>query len=175
MWPNEECVFFHSHPGYFGKVGMRHYHLKKNQKFCPTVNLDKLWTLVTEQTRLNYAKNQAGLAPVIDVVRSVSFCSGSNLQFLLTWSVTLSFARPSNKMVSYRYACAAAYLQTSQYKFMFLSISVVKLVLKLCFFFPVKIAYFCKVVKIVENITRSRYENTIELFSLLQSCFWFRE
>ncbi|OXB80524.1 UNVERIFIED_CONTAM: hypothetical protein H355_016314 [Colinus virginianus] len=58
------------HPGYFGKVGMRHYHLKKNQKFCPTVNLDKLWTLVTEQTRLNYAKNQAGLAPVIDVVRS---------------------------------------------------------------------------------------------------------
>ncbi|XP_019375157.1 PREDICTED: 60S ribosomal protein L27a [Gavialis gangeticus] len=58
------------HPGYFGKVGMRHYHLKKNQNFCPTVNLDKLWTLVSEQTRLNYAKNQAGLAPVIDVVRS---------------------------------------------------------------------------------------------------------
>lgn len=62
----------HSHPGYFGKVGMRHYHLKRNQKFCPTVNLDKLWTLVSEQTRLNYAKNEAGLAPVIDVVRSVS-------------------------------------------------------------------------------------------------------
>ncbi|CAM2115487.1 unnamed protein product [Caretta caretta] len=58
------------HPGYFGKVGMRHYHLKKNQNFCPTVNLDKLWTFVSEQTRLNYAKNQAGLAPVIDVVRS---------------------------------------------------------------------------------------------------------
>ncbi|KAJ7411178.1 hypothetical protein WISP_103955 [Willisornis vidua] len=49
---------------------MRHYHLKRNQKFCPTVNLDKLWTLVSEQTRLNYAKNEAGLAPVIDVVRS---------------------------------------------------------------------------------------------------------
>ncbi|ELK38039.1 60S ribosomal protein L27a [Myotis davidii] len=28
-----------------GKVGMRHYHLKRNQSFCPTVNLDKLWTL----------------------------------------------------------------------------------------------------------------------------------
>ncbi|KAK9395422.1 60S ribosomal protein L27a [Crotalus adamanteus] len=49
---------------------MRHYHLKKNQHFCPTVNLDKLWTLVSEQTRLNYAKYPAGLAPVIDVVRS---------------------------------------------------------------------------------------------------------
>ncbi|KAK7804839.1 hypothetical protein U0070_006821 [Myodes glareolus] len=41
------------HPGYFGKVGMRHYHLKRNQSFCPTVNLGKLWTLVTEQTRVN--------------------------------------------------------------------------------------------------------------------------
>ncbi|CAM9478088.1 unnamed protein product [Bubo scandiacus] len=58
------------HPGYFGKVGMRHYHLKRNQKFCPTVNLDKLWTLVSEQTRLIYAKKESGLAPVIDVVRS---------------------------------------------------------------------------------------------------------
>lgn len=80
--------FFHSHPGYFGKVGMRHYHLKRNQKFCPTVNLDKLWTLVSEQTRLNYAKNEAGLAPVIDVVRSVSLCPYSNLQFLVTSCVT---------------------------------------------------------------------------------------
>lgn len=58
---------------------MRHYHLKKNQHFCPTVNLDKLWTLVSEQTRLKYAKNQAGLAPVIDVVRSVSVTSSYRL------------------------------------------------------------------------------------------------
>ncbi|KAG8507244.1 60S ribosomal protein L27a [Galemys pyrenaicus] len=59
-----------SHPGYFGKVGMRHYHLKRNQSFCPTVNLDKLWTLVTEQTRVNAAKNKTGAAPIIDVVRA---------------------------------------------------------------------------------------------------------
>uniref|UniRef100_F7CR27 Large ribosomal subunit protein uL15 n=1 Tax=Monodelphis domestica TaxID=13616 RepID=F7CR27_MONDO len=58
------------HPGYFGKVGMRHYHLKKNQSYCPTVNLDKLWTLVSEQTRINAAKSKEGLAPIIDVVRS---------------------------------------------------------------------------------------------------------
>ncbi|KAH0521133.1 60S ribosomal protein L27a [Microtus ochrogaster] len=58
------------HPGYFGKVGMRHYHLKRNQSFCPTVNLDKLWTLVSEQTRVNAAKNKTGVAPIIDVVRS---------------------------------------------------------------------------------------------------------
>ncbi|XP_060058460.1 large ribosomal subunit protein uL15-like [Erinaceus europaeus] len=58
-----------SHPGYFGNVGMRHYHLKRNQSFCPTV-LDKLWTLVSEQTRVNAAKNPAGAAPIIDVVLS---------------------------------------------------------------------------------------------------------
>ena len=57
------------HPGYVGKVGMRHDHLKKNQSFCPTVNLDKLWTLVSEQTWVNAAKNKTRAAPVIDVVQ----------------------------------------------------------------------------------------------------------
>uniref|UniRef100_A0A4X2L7S8 Large ribosomal subunit protein uL15 n=1 Tax=Vombatus ursinus TaxID=29139 RepID=A0A4X2L7S8_VOMUR len=61
--------FDKNHPDYFGKVGMRHYHFKKNQSYCPTVNLDKLWTLVSEQTRINAAKNKEGLAPIIDVVR----------------------------------------------------------------------------------------------------------
>ncbi|CAO2594820.1 60S ribosomal protein L27a [Lemmus lemmus] len=31
---------------------MRHYHLKTNQNFCPTVNLDKLWTLVLGKGKL---------------------------------------------------------------------------------------------------------------------------
>uniref|UniRef100_A0A2K6SB71 Large ribosomal subunit protein uL15 n=1 Tax=Saimiri boliviensis boliviensis TaxID=39432 RepID=A0A2K6SB71_SAIBB len=51
------------HPGYFGKVGMRHYHLKRNQSFCPTVNLDKL--------RVNAAKNKTEAAPIIDVTVSI--------------------------------------------------------------------------------------------------------
>ncbi|XP_057589175.1 60S ribosomal protein L27a-like [Hippopotamus amphibius kiboko] len=58
------------HPGYFGKVGVRHYHLKGDQSFCPTVNLDKLWTLVSKQPWVNAAKNKTGAAPIIDVVRS---------------------------------------------------------------------------------------------------------
>ncbi|KAL4689239.1 hypothetical protein H8957_004149 [Semnopithecus entellus] len=60
-------------PGYFGKVGMRHYHLKRNQSCCPPVNLDKLWTLVSEQTRVNAAKNETGAAPIIDVVQ-LGYC-----------------------------------------------------------------------------------------------------
>uniref|UniRef100_A0A2I2YEB4 Large ribosomal subunit protein uL15 n=1 Tax=Gorilla gorilla gorilla TaxID=9595 RepID=A0A2I2YEB4_GORGO len=60
------------HPGYFGKVGMRHYHLKRNQSFCPAVNLDKLWTLVREQTWVKVAKNKTGAAPIVDVAKFFS-------------------------------------------------------------------------------------------------------
>jgi hypothetical protein len=62
----------YSHPGYFGKKGMRHFHLKRNQYFTPSVNLDKLWSLVTEQTRLNAQKN-TDRAPVIDVTKAVNY------------------------------------------------------------------------------------------------------
>lgn len=69
-----------SHPGYFGKVGMRHYHLKRNIAHCPTINLDKLWTLVSEQTRVNYGKKPEGPAPIIDAVRAVSFSRDFSLR-----------------------------------------------------------------------------------------------
>uniref|UniRef100_A0A8C3DCC9 Large ribosomal subunit protein uL15 n=1 Tax=Corvus moneduloides TaxID=1196302 RepID=A0A8C3DCC9_CORMO len=32
------------HSGYFRKVGMTRYHLKRNQKFCATVNLETVDT-----------------------------------------------------------------------------------------------------------------------------------
>ena len=66
-------IFF-SHPGYFGKVGMRYFHYKKNPHACPTVNLDKLWSIVSEQTRKTY-EGRKDVAPVIDVVRAVSVSS----------------------------------------------------------------------------------------------------
>ncbi|ELK11531.1 60S ribosomal protein L27a [Pteropus alecto] len=58
------------HLGFFGKVDMRHYNLKRNQSFCPTVNLDKLRILVSEQTWVNATKNKTGAIPIIDVVQS---------------------------------------------------------------------------------------------------------
>ncbi|GLH08883.1 60S ribosomal protein L27a [Gryllus bimaculatus] len=58
------------HPGYFGKLGMRNYHIRRNTKWCPTLNLDKLWTLVSEKQRLKYKADPDGKAPVIDVVRA---------------------------------------------------------------------------------------------------------
>ncbi|KAK5643957.1 hypothetical protein RI129_007802 [Pyrocoelia pectoralis] len=57
------------HPGYFGKLGMRNYHLKKNSKWCPIINLNTVWSLVSEETRLKYKNDKEGKAPVIDVVQ----------------------------------------------------------------------------------------------------------
>lgn len=51
---------------------MRNYHVRKNSKWCPAINLDKLWTLVSEQTRLKYKDHPEGKAPVIDIVKAVS-------------------------------------------------------------------------------------------------------
>jgi len=62
-----------SHPGYFGKVGMRHFHYLKNNYHCPTVNIDTLWSLVTEQTRKAYTDRKDGKMPVIDVTRAGYF------------------------------------------------------------------------------------------------------
>uniref|UniRef100_A0A7S2SEU0 Large ribosomal subunit protein uL15/eL18 domain-containing protein n=1 Tax=Eucampia antarctica TaxID=49252 RepID=A0A7S2SEU0_9STRA len=56
------------HPGYFGKVGMRQFHLMQNRGFCPTVNLDKLFNVAGEGV-YEAAKNaEAGKAPVVDLV-----------------------------------------------------------------------------------------------------------
>lgn len=57
-----------SHPGYFGKVGMRHYHLTKNMSFMPTMNIDKIWSLVKEDGE------KKGSVPVVDCTRAV--CNG---------------------------------------------------------------------------------------------------
>merc|ERR1712185_93373 len=57
------------HPGYFGKVGMRNFHLIQHGKVVPTINVERLWSLVSEQTRKYYAENTAK-APVIDVLKA---------------------------------------------------------------------------------------------------------
>jgi len=57
------------HPGYFGKKGQRHFHLQKNQYYRPSINLDKLWTLVSEEARKT---SVASKAAVIDVTKAVS-------------------------------------------------------------------------------------------------------
>jgi large subunit ribosomal protein L27Ae len=55
------------HPGYFGKVGMRRFHLTKQGEHCPVVNLEKLWTLVPEESRL---ASKPGSVAVIDTLQA---------------------------------------------------------------------------------------------------------
>uniref|UniRef100_A0A1I7UJ02 Large ribosomal subunit protein uL15 n=1 Tax=Caenorhabditis tropicalis TaxID=1561998 RepID=A0A1I7UJ02_9PELO len=54
------------HPGYFGKVGMRVFHLNKNHHYCPTVNVERLWSLVPQEVR---EKATGDKAPVIDCTK----------------------------------------------------------------------------------------------------------
>ncbi|KAJ3136767.1 60S ribosomal protein L27A [Physocladia obscura] len=57
------------HPGYFGKVGMRHFHYTQGKHFCPTINVDKLWSLVPVADRHAAAAAPTGPVPVIDLSR----------------------------------------------------------------------------------------------------------
>jgi len=52
---------------------MRYFHKTNNKYHCPIINLDKIWSLVSEQTRENYKDKKDGPAPVIDVVRAGYF------------------------------------------------------------------------------------------------------
>mmetsp|Transcript_99880 Transcript_99880/g.138793 ORF Transcript_99880/g.138793 Transcript_99880/m.138793 type:complete len:146 (+) Transcript_99880:20-457(+) len=64
---HHRILFDKYHPGFFGKVGMRTYHYRPHPHHCPTINLDKLWTLVSTETRENAT---AAKAPVIDVTQA---------------------------------------------------------------------------------------------------------
>jgi large subunit ribosomal protein L27Ae len=59
---------YHSHPGYFGKCGMRDFHQQKNHSRCPTINLDKVWSLLESGAR-EQAAQQPDKAAVIDVTQ----------------------------------------------------------------------------------------------------------
>merc|ERR1712160_226935 len=57
------------HPGYFGKVGMRNLNLIKKGNVVPTINVERLWSLVSEQARKHWA-DKKDKAPVIDVMKA---------------------------------------------------------------------------------------------------------
>jgi len=49
---------------------MRYFHKTQQKFFRPEINVNKLWTLVSEQTRTKYATDAEGKAPVIDCIRA---------------------------------------------------------------------------------------------------------
>ena len=55
------------HPGHFGKLGMRYFHMTRNQFHRPIVNVEKLWTMVSDEERIKHAK-ETDKVPVIDTL-----------------------------------------------------------------------------------------------------------
>ena len=51
---------------------MRYFHKTNNKFFCPTINIDKLWTLVPENIRLENRKKK-DVAPVLDITQAGYF------------------------------------------------------------------------------------------------------
>ena len=52
---------------------MRQFHVTNQRSYRPSVNIERLWSLVSDQTRTKYADAKAdSKVPVIDVVRAVS-------------------------------------------------------------------------------------------------------
>lgn len=70
---HHRTLFDRFHPGYFGKLGQRFFRKPSQYRFCPTINVDKIWTLLTESHRdaliKSHAANPSGKVPVIDVTR----------------------------------------------------------------------------------------------------------
>lgn len=58
------------HPGYFGKVGMRTFHMRRQWYYRPTINVDRLWSLLPKETRDQYTQKPSELAPVVDCVKA---------------------------------------------------------------------------------------------------------
>jgi large subunit ribosomal protein L27Ae len=46
---------------------MRYFHKQNNKFHCPTINLDKIWTLVDAETQAKYCKANVKAPLVIDV------------------------------------------------------------------------------------------------------------
>jgi large subunit ribosomal protein L27Ae len=66
-------MFDKYHPGYFGKVGMRHFHILKNRKFADVTNLDKLFAVAGEGVYAAAKSAPKGKAPVVDLVAAGVF------------------------------------------------------------------------------------------------------
>jgi large subunit ribosomal protein L27Ae len=53
------------HPGYFGKVGMRHFHKKANPTWKPTMNLSQIAKLIPAEQK---NAKKGGDLPVVDLL-----------------------------------------------------------------------------------------------------------
>ena len=70
---HHRTLFDKFHPGYFGKVGMRWFHKKNSLTHCPSINVEKLFTLVSADVKKAAEEADDDKALVIDVTKSGFF------------------------------------------------------------------------------------------------------
>ena len=66
---HHRIMMFKYHPTYFGKHEMRHLHLMRNREWTPSINVNQLWSLFSEEERKNVENLPAGKAALIDVTK----------------------------------------------------------------------------------------------------------
>ncbi len=66
---HERINMFRYHPGLYGKRGIRVFRLHKNREHCESVNLDRLWSLLSEEARKKFSADKSKAA-VIDVTKA---------------------------------------------------------------------------------------------------------
>jgi large subunit ribosomal protein L27Ae len=55
------------HPDHFGKRGMRMFHVNKNAKYLPKINVGRLWSLIPPAMIEKFSRDGSTEAPVIDL------------------------------------------------------------------------------------------------------------
>lgn len=70
---------------------MRRFHLKRGTTHCPTVNIDRLWSMMPEGVYDKCKADSNELAPVIDVTKLVSSSRLTPLLWRIACSPVLCF------------------------------------------------------------------------------------
>lgn len=83
------------HPGYFGKVGMRRFHLMRNHQWAPILNVDKLYVDRTRDSPRPWSLIIVTAGPLFPL-RSATNTSAARRPTLLPLSTSSPTAMPSS-------------------------------------------------------------------------------
>lgn len=83
---------YFSHPGFFGKVGMRTFHLTVNRSWSPAVNVDHLWSLLPKNT-LQEASKKKGVAPGMKFTSSLKLRSIYKVVIFLSQNIVIDVTK----------------------------------------------------------------------------------
>ena len=66
---HERINMWRFHPGHYGKRGIRVFRLHKNRTHCESINIDRLWSLLSDEAQKKFSADKTK-APVIDITKA---------------------------------------------------------------------------------------------------------